>query len=143
MAGFLLPIIFHDIRKKRIPDIYTYTGCSCLLLIRFLFFHNYLIIIDATVSFGIIWLLCFFTRGKIGRGDAKLSAMIALGIGLFGWVVALFWASFTGLIISMVLLKTKKLKIKEEIPFAPFLAAGSVISFITKDLMMRLYYVFQ
>jgi leader peptidase (prepilin peptidase)/N-methyltransferase len=143
MAGFLLPIVFHDIREKRIPDTYTFSGCGCLLLLRFLFFNNYLILLDATVSFGLIWLLWHFTGEKIGRGDAKLSAMMALGIGLFGWVVALFWASFTGLITSAVLLKIKKLKKEEEIPFAPFLAAGGVISFLTKDLMMRLYYVFQ
>lgn len=143
MTGFLIPIVVHDVRKKRIPDTYTFTGCACLLLIRILFFHNYLILGDAAVGFGIIWLLWYFSGGKIGRGDAKLSAMMSLGLGLFGWVIALFWASFTGLITSVILLKMKKLKKKEEIPFAPFLAAGGLISFLTKDLMMRLYYVFQ
>ncbi|MBN2534019.1 MAG: prepilin peptidase [Spirochaetales bacterium] len=143
MTGFLLPIVIHDIRKKRIPDIYTFPGCASLFLLQVLFFHNYLIFIDAAAGYGFIWLVWFFTGGKIGRGDAKLSALIATGLGLVGWVIALFWASFTGLITGVILIKMKKLKIKEEIPFAPFLAAGGVISFITKDLVMRLYYVFQ
>ena len=143
LSGFMVPVVVHDIHKKRIPDIYTYSGCLCLFLIRFLFFHNYLIFIDAAIGFVFIWLLCFFTGGKIGRGDAKLSALIALGLGLFGWCIALFWASFTGLITGIILLKLKKLKKKEGIPFAPFLAAGGVISFLTKDLFTRLYNVFQ
>jgi leader peptidase (prepilin peptidase)/N-methyltransferase len=137
LTGFLLPIVFHDLREKKIPDIYTFSGCVCLLLIRVLFFDHYLVFVDAAVGFGSIWLLWFFTGGKIGRGDAKLSAMIALGLGLFGWGIALFWASLTGLITGVILIKMKKLRKKEEIPFAPFLAAGGVISFITKDLVMR------
>jgi len=143
LSGFMIPIIFHDIREKRIPDVYTFSGCACLLLVRFLFFtkdyntliNNLVVIVHGIAAFGIIWLLWFLTSGKIGRGDAKLSAMTAFGLGLFGWGLAVFWASFTGLITGVVLLKTKKLKKKQGIPFAPFLAAGSMISFFTKDLI--------
>ncbi|MBN2443097.1 MAG: prepilin peptidase [Spirochaetales bacterium] len=143
LAGFLIPIVYHDIRRKRIPDVYTITGCLSLLLIRFLFFQNYFIFIDGAIGYIFIWLLWYFTDDKIGLGDAKLSGLIALGLGLIGWCIALFWASFTGVIVGSVLIALKKLKKEESIPFAPFFALGGIISFFTKDLFMRLYYVFQ
>ena len=141
LMGFLVPIISNDIRRKRIPDVYTIPGSLCLYLIRSLFFHHYFIFIDAVIAYLIIMLLWFLSAGKIGRGDAKLSALIAMGTGFLGWCIAVFWASTTGLVTALILRKGNKIKKKEGIPFAPFLAAGSIISFFTKDLFMRLLYV--
>ena len=144
MTGFLIPIVIHDIKNKKIPDIYVLPGYTCLLYIRFFIFYNYspLVIIDGIAGFLVIWLVWYFSHGKIGRGDAKLSSFIAISLGLSGWLVALFFASVTGLIVAVVLLFLKKINRKQGIPFAPFLALGSIISFFTKDLFMRLYHAF-
>jgi leader peptidase (prepilin peptidase)/N-methyltransferase len=81
------------------------------------------------LPFAFLWLI---SKGTwMGLGDAEL----ALGLGwllgfsslLSGAVVA-FWS---GAIISLILLVfSKKYKIKSEIPFAPFLVLGTLIAFL-------------
>ncbi|MBN1697783.1 MAG: prepilin peptidase [Spirochaetales bacterium] len=136
LIGFLIPIVLHDIREKKIPDIYIIPGFCLLLLTRFLFRcdFSFWFLLDIAIGFLFIWILWFVTGGKIGLGDAKLSGMIALVLGAAGWFFALFIASFSGLVTGMILLRMKKIKKEEGIPFAPFLAAGGVVSFVLKDL---------
>jgi leader peptidase (prepilin peptidase)/N-methyltransferase len=141
LIGFLIPIVIHDMREKKIPDIYV-IPCFCLLLLTRLLFRPEIslwFLLDIGIGFFFIWLLWFFTGGRIGLGDAKLSGLIALALGLAGWLFALFIASFTGLVTGLILLRMKKIKREEGIPFAPFLAAGGVVSFFIKDLVSGLY----
>jgi leader peptidase (prepilin peptidase)/N-methyltransferase len=142
LVGFLVPIVIHDMREKKIPNIYV-IPCFCLLLLSRLLFRPTISLwffLDVTIGFFFIWILWFFTGGRIGLGDAKLSGLLALALGLAGWLFALFIASFTGLITGLILLRIKKIKREEGIPFAPFLAAGGVVSFFLKDLVAGLYH---
>ena len=69
-------------------------------------------------------------------GDAKLSALLSLVLGLKGWVLALLIASFTGLLFGILMIKSGKMKKNERIPFAPFLSVGSIAGFFLKDIML-------
>ncbi len=77
--------------------------------------------------FGAIILL---SKGKaMGLGDFNLVA--ALGL-IFGWpdiLMILFLAFIIGAIFSVVLLIGKKKKIKEAVPFGPFLIVASSLTF--------------
>ena len=90
----------------------------------------FVLLFTCTIGFVFIFALWFFSRGKIGLGDAKLSALIALVLGLNGWIAAIFIASASGLVLGLVLIKLGKLEKKEAIPFGPFMAFGAVVSFI-------------
>lgn len=95
------------------------------------------------IFFGLIW---FITRGRaMGLGDAKLSLAIGLllgaPMGLSAFVLA-FWIGSVFAISLMLLARlmkksdksflgrAKKLTIKSEIPFAPFLVLGAWASLI-------------
>ena len=139
--SLLIVISFYDIRHKIIPDTLVYI----FILVAFIsLFINYSItgpffalpsltrIIAGplfALPFALIWLL---SRGRLmGLGDAK----IILGIGWifipvqsFAILTLAFWiGSITSIII--LLLSKKKVGMKTEIPFAPFLVFASFIVF--------------
>ena len=91
--------------------------------------------LSGAAGFLFIFVLWFFSRGKIGLGDAKLSAFMAVVLGFIGWITAIFFASLTGLIFGLILIKLGKIDKKERIPFGPFLASGAILSFLIKDII--------
>ena len=81
----------------------------------------------AMLFFGAIILL---TKGKaMGLGDLKLVGPLGL---IFGWpdiLMVLFLAFIIGAIFSVILLIGKKKKIKEAVPFGPFLVVAASLTF--------------
>jgi leader peptidase (prepilin peptidase)/N-methyltransferase len=135
LCGFLIPIVICDIREKKIPNLFVLLGAGLLLLKRCLVDTAYvpLMLIHTAAAFVIIAAVWFLTKGKIGLGDAKLSAFIAMAIGLFGWFVALFAAALSGLVFALWSVTLKKSGFGDPLPFAPFLALGCVFSIALKS----------
>ena len=79
---------------------------------------------------GLLLLTVFFAKKGIGMGDVKL-------VGIAGYYLG-FQVLMSDLIITMVLmllagaggLLTKKISLKTELPFAPFLAAGTILTLL-------------
>jgi len=92
----------------------------------------------AAAVFGLI---IFLSRGKaMGMGDVKLAA--ALGL-IFGWpdiLMVLFLGFLSGALVSAALLILKKKKIKDVVPFGPFLASGAVITFFFGFQIIAVYF---
>ena len=130
---FLASILYYDIREKKIPDLLTFSGMLAILIVRLLqgYFSPWCLI-DAFVGFSLIWLFFIFSKGRIGLGDAKLSAFISIIMGVWAWALAIFFASLSGLLFILVMIKFKKMTRKESIPFAPFLILGGIVSFLLK-----------
>lgn len=87
-------------------------------------------LILATVIVGILYLI---GRGALGAGDVRLAPTLGLYLGWHG-LQAVYYGIFLGFIlaavISLVLIVTKKLGRKDDIPMGPFLVAGSLMVFI-------------
>jgi prepilin signal peptidase PulO-like enzyme (type II secretory pathway) len=82
------------------------------------------------VIFGILALGSLLLKGRLGMGDAKL---IGLLIIFTGWRYALqisFWGMIAAFIFSIALLLMKKVNMKSELPFVPFLTLGMILHFI-------------
>lgn len=137
---FLVPIIISDIKSKRIPDILVFS-CLGILLILNLIFQKLTIwfFIYYGAGFIFIGMIWFITKGKIGLGDAKLSGLMAVVLGPVNWMLAIFFASSTGIIAGTIKIVFKKMKKNDTLPFAPFLALGSVTAFLTGDTILRIY----
>lgn len=124
----LLTISYTDIRHRRIPNILV-IGAFALLLVM-TFFNDATAVLPflsyAAIGFGAIWALRMVSGGRIGMGDVKLSGLIAASIGLIGWLFALFVASLSGLLGALLLISSGRITKGDAIPFAPFLAAGSL-----------------
>ncbi len=131
---FAIPIMYYDIKEKRIPDILLCLCFIVILVIRVLITKNFSFwnLLETLIGFTFIWLFWLFSKGKIGLGDAKFSALICLLLGLWGWILAIFLASFSGLLVAFIRIRFGKMAEKEAIPFAPFLSLGSIASYFLK-----------
>ncbi|MBI2049273.1 MAG: prepilin peptidase [Parcubacteria group bacterium] len=158
IASVLLVIAVYDIRHKIIPNafVYTFITLAFLSVVTATFpitynlspitFFNHL---TAGLAFFLLFAAAwFFSRGKwMGFGDAKLAAGIGVLLGFSMGTVALILAFWIGAIVSIALLVlsrvqgllakrhkklfsgSKNLTIKSEIPFAPFLIAGTFAAY--------------
>ncbi|MEK7136420.1 MAG: prepilin peptidase [Patescibacteria group bacterium] len=150
IASLLLVIAVYDLRHKIIPDELVYGFMIMAGLTGFIVHAEigltqiiWLVhgLFSGAIVFALFWALWHFSHGRLmGFGDAKL----VFGIGLWmGWkpaLVALLIAFVVGAIIGVSLILLSKWKnaprflraysLKSEIPFAPFLVFGAIISFI-------------
>lgn len=81
------------------------------------------------VGFGIIALIIILSNGGIGAGDMKLFGLIGIFLGLENTLLAFFLACVFGSIISIVLMSFKFTKYKQYIPFAPYIALGTLVAY--------------
>ena len=127
---FLFPALVLDIKYKQIPGM-----LISVAIVVFIFLGvmqdklpDYLVYINFFIGYAYIYVLFVVSKGKIGLGDAKISALIALVLGLKLWIWALLFASMFGIIYGTIFIKLKLLNVDSKIPFAPFLSLGCYLS---------------
>ena len=134
-------IVIYDVYHKIIPDELVYTSIALSLLVPLFIVHYSLLdwlsgpILFA--FFGLIWLL---SKGyAMGFGDAKLGLSVGLLLGAtqgFSAIILAFWIGAFGSLMYLFGDKVgfpknaKKLTMKSEIPFAPFIVAGAWMSLV-------------
>ena len=126
----LFPALVLDIKYKQIPGM-----LISVAIVVFIFLGvmqdklpDYLVYINFFIGYAYIYVLFVVSKGKIGLGDAKISALIALVLGLKLWIWALLFASMFGIIYGTIFIKLKLLNVDSKIPFAPFLSLGCYLS---------------
>lgn len=77
---------------------------------------------------GMFLLAHFLTKGGVGMGDVKLLAVIGAYMGSGSIMAVAFLSVAASAFYSIVMLLLKKIKLKEEIPFAPFIFIGTVLT---------------
>lgn len=142
--SLLIVIAVYDIRHKIIPDKLVYTFAFLSLISVFInptgigptFFYPTIGALVAgpllALPFALLWVI---SKGKwMGLGDAKLILGIGWILGIIYGATALMFSFWLGTIISLLLIfiSHKKLTMKMEIPFAPFLILGTLIVFLCK-----------
>lgn len=137
--SIMIVISIYDLKHKIIPDILSlvlgiFSFLGLFLFIDYAFSPHWPTILEIAsgiiiaLPFALMWLL---SKGKwMGLGDAKLAIsfgwLLGLSYALSGLVVA-FWI---GAIFGLVLVAfSRKHGMKSEIPFAPFLVLGVVLTF--------------
>ncbi len=131
-----LSITVIDIRQYRIPDYLSLGGVAAFVALK-LFWHEQtiqLLAAELAAGFGVFWLIWRLTKGQIGLGDAKYSALIAVAAGLSSWLVSLFVASVIALLCAAILIFIFKVDRHARIPFAPFLTAGATLAILFQNL---------
>ncbi len=140
LASLLIIITIYDIKHKIIPDILALifalaTFAGLFLFIDFKFFPHLPSLLEfsagliVSLPFAFLWLV---SKGKwMGLGDAKLLVGIGWLLGLSRALSALALAFWAGSIIGLMLVMlNKKYGMKSEIPFAPYLVLGTLVSFL-------------
>ena len=134
----LLAISVYDIRHKIIPDQFAATLLVAALIFEFqtlapefsfgALVNDFYAALGAFGFFAIVWLV---SRGTwMGFGDAKIAFSIGLFLGYPDVVFALLASFWLGALLGIGLLVSKKASRRTEIPFAPFLAAGTFLIFL-------------
>jgi len=126
----LILISFIDIKHKIIPNKIIIPSILIGLVLQILFFSNktmqwVIFSVGAGLFFLIISLI--YHEG-MGMGDVKLATFLGVLLGK-NVLLAIAIAFVMGALFSIILLIFKIKRIKDKIPFAPFLAIGAIIAY--------------
>lgn len=133
----LFIIAWIDACSKLIPNkiLLSLLGIRIVLLVfEWLFYPElgFSVLISSAagaVVGGALFLLCYFiSRGGLGAGDVKLFAVLGWYVGLSTIMNDILIIVFCSAVYSVAMLILKKKSMKEEIPFAPFILLGTIIT---------------
>lgn len=148
--SILIVITVYDLRHKIIPDIFVFSFAFISLIglvasksTSDVDLANWDLLAGPILAtpFFLMW---FLSGGRwMGLGDAKLALGMGWFLGLVSGISAVIFGFWIGATVSVLLLLAqrlnltgKKLTIKSEIPFAPFLVLGLfVVFFFDFDVM--------
>jgi leader peptidase (prepilin peptidase) / N-methyltransferase len=87
-------------------------------------------VVAAAVLFVVFFVLVLISPRSIGMGDAKLAALLGLYLGWLGWEFVLLGiaAGFVvQALLAVVLLMTRRIGLKGELPFGPAMLVGAAL----------------
>ena len=96
--------------------------------------------LSALSSAGFFLSIFILSRGEwIGFGDVKFGVFMGLFLGFPNFLVALFFSYVLGALIGGILLLYQRKTFKSQIPFGPFLIAGTLIAYFRGSEIMQWY----
>jgi leader peptidase (prepilin peptidase)/N-methyltransferase len=134
ITGYLIILSVIDVETKEISDnlillLFVIGIIFCIFEINKInIFEG--IISSITAGF-IIFILNFFSNGKIGEGDLKLMAGLALPAGILLSLKILFFSFVLGGIFSLFFLISGKYKKNQSIAFVPFVFMSFIMVALT------------
>lgn len=151
--SILFVITIYDFRHKIIPNffVYLFVVLAVLKLLLFIYLkypyigkEDYFDMLAPFILFSFFYFLWRVSNGRwMGFGDVKLVFGIGALLGFvngIGAVVLAFWIGALWSILLIIHSRVVKYKnvvnLKSELPFAPFLVAGTIIVFLCRvDIM--------
>lgn len=147
ISSILIVMSVYDYLHKIIPDgmVFSFDILALIFLVWKFNFSGLLLSPFLLDFFSGLILFAFFaffwlvSSGRwMGFGDAKLAIGVGWFLGLIGGISAILFAFWIGAIFSLVImalqklnLSNKRLTIKSEIPFAPFIILGLFLELFT------------
>ncbi|MEI7424796.1 MAG: prepilin peptidase [Candidatus Staskawiczbacteria bacterium] len=140
----LIVIFVYDLKHYLIPDKVLFPAILVTFISIFLptcnIQHVVFSFLAVLVGSGFFLLIFLLSKGQaMGFGDVKLAILMGLLLGFPNILVALFLAFFFGAIIGLILLFLRKKGLKSEIPFGPFLIAGTFIAIFFGNQIIQWY----
>lgn len=141
LISALIALSFIDLEHYIIPDginIFIFLlGIGYYIVTRPFAFSDLLIGALGTALFFFALILIY--KDKMGGGDLKLAIALSIWLGWPNIALAVFLASFLGLIAALVLKLTRGLSFSTPIPFGPFLALGTYITILWGQVIWTWY----
>jgi leader peptidase (prepilin peptidase)/N-methyltransferase len=130
----LIPVTFIDIDEKIIPNWLTFSGLIGGVTITLIFqIELWRFMLQGMVAGGLFmallmiigkWLL---KKEAMGMGDLKLLAMIGIYVGITGALLSVYIGAMIAFILIVIQLFSRRINLKETIPFGPFIAVGALV----------------
>jgi len=112
----ILGLLYFEIANNQFIDLYLIFKSLVVSAISFLIFESLR-----------YFAKYMFKKDALGKGDSKLVAMLALWLGPMGTLFAVAISYIFAAIYCLIGLSTNFLKLRQLIPFAPFLSLGGLI----------------
>ena len=157
IAGSLIVIFVYDLKQYIIPDKVLFPAIIITFIFRILefwnlgLFRNFKLeignsatilnfLLAALIASGFFFIIWLISGGRwMGFGDVKLAILMGFLLGMPNVLAALFLAFLFGAIIGIILMVFKKKSLKSEIPFGPFLIAGTFAAIIYGNQIIQWY----
>jgi len=152
----LVIVTFIDLEHQIVPDVITLPGMAIgfawSLLTGWVFRSGGRVVagfsppapLDALIGIvaggGILYLVAVLSRGGMGGGDIKLTAMVGALLGWRGALLTIFLGTLTGSVIALFLLASGKKGRKDPMPFGPFLALGAALALFWGEELITAYF---
>ena len=136
LAGILFAISWVDFRTFQIPLIFIIVGSIIVLygVVIGTFNHKnaiYGVIVGSLIPLALIWLIFLITKRQgMGYGDIQLGFVLGIWLGPMRMALTLFGASLLSLVVWIILAVFKGFDKDRALPFAPYLAIASLVTFI-------------
>ncbi len=149
-VSFLIAIFVYDWLFLEIPGLILWPAIGWTIAFNLIFdwsrmnlgsnllnLATYSGTLAAFLAFLFFFLMVAVSKEKwMGMGDAYLAILLGLIVGWPNILLALMLAFSIGAIIGVVLIALKKKKMSSQIPFGPFLVAGTFIAiFFSKSII--------
>lgn len=148
-VALLVQVLSFDLKTRYILDLVMFPGWVIAVVLAFVTPWTPLLswpgpdwrtaLTAAAIAGGVFLLLYFggqlvFGAEAFGFGDVKLAVFIGLATGLSNLRVvhALLYGVFLGGFVAIILLITRIRRLKEAVPYGPFLAIGTLIVLYTQ-----------
>lgn len=125
--GVLIFLSFYDLKHGLVPNKITYPAILVTIGLTLLSPEASIkmSLIGGAVLAGLLMIPALLFK-RMGLGDVKLAFLIGLMTGFPEGMIALFGGIFIGGISAIILIAFKIRGPKDEMPYAPFLAAGAI-----------------
>jgi prepilin signal peptidase PulO-like enzyme (type II secretory pathway) len=128
-----IAILVYDLRHKIIPDALVYAATLLAIVTRIVVGGSLLDWLAGPILFIFFALVWLVTQGRaVGFGDAKLSLssgiLLGAAVGFSGVIMGFWIGAVVG--VGLMLFSRKKITMKSEVPFAPFLIVGAWLALI-------------
>ncbi len=134
-------VCLSDLRYRVISNVVVFPAIF-VSFVYILFFSNALLfnhMLSALGAFLFFYTLYFVTKKKgMGFGDVILAFFLGMFLGFPHILLALYVAFVTGSIVALFLMVGRKWKLKDAVPFGPFLILGFSVAFFLGDYVLRL-----
>ena len=155
--SILLVMAILDIKYFWLPDSISRLGIlvaiflSVFLKIRYAELTSYLFIFETILAASLGYLIFkaiseivfkIYKKPVMGKGDAKLAALIGSWLGLKGLLISIWLAFFLAGILGIIGLISRKIKKDQKIPFGSFLSlSGLFVWYFGNDSLANLIFL--
>lgn len=137
-TSLLIVFLVIDLERGLILNRVSYPAIAVALLFALLVPERTALemLAGGLIAFGVLLAIALIFPSGMGMGDVKLAAFIGLAVGYpYVWL-ALFLAFVIGGLIAGALVLAKVVGRRDPIAFAPFLAAGAIVTLLFGEQIM-------
>jgi len=151
VVSIMIVIAVYDLLHSEIPDALSYLAIFFgigLILYR-LVINGHLNYLSDYINYGyailiaggFLGLLVVASREKwMGKGDILLGVLMGLLLSFPNVLTGMFIAFVFGSLVGLILIALKKKKMKDAVPFGPFLILATLVAFFWGGELIKLYF---